>query len=760
MRQNLEDDTMKKLAAIFACVMVMIVASCAWCDVPIDPEHFEDDVFGPYLFNFDKDGDGVLSDSEIAAITGLNLSGMGISAIEGLQYLTSLKSLDCTNNKLTTLDLSGNTALATVSCDSQVRNLLMITYSSNTSYPYQLDFTNYMTSAQTANVSNVQGLDSSGNNILTIYANGVAMFAARPGSVTYSYNTGHNSQKMSVTLSSAVEITPENFPDEVFGPYLFNFDTDGDGILSPAEIEAVTEISINESGVKSLEGLWHFWNLRKLYCRSNSLTGALLLGDTEYLEEVNCRNNMITSLDLSRCPSLKILNARSNQLAELNITDCDALEELNCGTNADDTAEHTNHITSLDLRGKTKLKELICKRNGLTALDLTDCTALVSVDCCINQIEALDFSHSPNLRHIECWNNKLTAIDVSKNTGLEWFDCGSNDIKTLDVTHNTKLTHLEAYACRLEELDVSKNTELEYLDLGAYYNDRTTRNRISTLDLSNNTKLKTLECDNNDLTAIDVSKLTQLDRLVIGVNALTELDVSNNKALTYLVCRNNKLTELDLSANTLLQTLRCYSNDITTLDLSNNPLISELMTGPAGIMSELPVLRLTYSPGNMPYYTDMKNYIGSDFTNITSLKAYTSAGGEILSSFMADGTASFANMPMKVVYTYDTGYTGSADISADIAVALVPDPDNFFKPLSVISKEIEYVNRIVTSTIVSKETVIVVSKEPSPEKVIVVSKEIEYRDNGRSGGCNGLLGSLILACLTALAGFAVSLRKH
>lgn len=289
---------MKKLAAIFACVMVMIVASCAWCDVPIDPEHFEDDVFGPYLFNFDKDGDGVLSDSEIAAITGLNLSGMGISAIEGLQYLTSLKSLDCTNNKLTTLDLSGNTALATVSCDSQVRNLLMITYSSNTSYPYQLDFTNYMTSAQTANVSNVQGLDSSGNNILTIYANGVAMFAARPGSVTYSYNTGHNSQKMSVTLSSAVEITPENFPDEVFGPFLFNFDTDGDGILSPAEIEAVTEISINESGVKSLEGLWHFWNLRKLYCRSNSLTGALLLGDIEYLEEVNCRNNMITSLDL------------------------------------------------------------------------------------------------------------------------------------------------------------------------------------------------------------------------------------------------------------------------------------------------------------------------------------------------------------------------------------------------------------------------------------------------------------------------------
>lgn len=749
MRQNLEDDTMKKLAAIFACVMVMIVASCAWCDVPIDPEHFEDDVFGPYLFNFDKDGDGVLSDSEIAAITGLNLSGMGISAIEGLQYLTSLKSLDCTNNKLTTLDLSGNTALATVSCDSQVRNLLMITYSSNTSYPYQLDFTNYMTSAQTANVSNVQGLDSSGNNILTIYANGVAMFATRPGSVTYSYNTGHNSQKMSVTLSSAVEITPENFPDEVFGPYLFNFDTDGDGILSPAEIEAVTEISINESGVKSLEGLWHFWNLRKLYCRSNSLTGALLLSGAEYLEEVNCRSNMITSLDLSGCPSLKTVYARSNQLQELNVTDCDALEILHCGTNADDTAEHTNHITTLDLRGKTKLKDLSCKRNGITALDLTDCTALVSVDCSRNQ---------------------LTSLKVAHITGLEYLVCGSNDIGTLDVTHNTKLTHLNAWDCGLSEIDISKNTELEYLELGGENRNVNTHNRLTTIDVSNNKKLTYLAVDLNLLTELDVSELPLLETLMFQHNDITSIDLSNNPALKELYCHNSGLVNLDLSANTKLTFLKCYSNDITTLDLSNNPLISELMTGPAGIMSELPVLRLTYSPGNMPYYTDMKNYIGSDFTNITSLKAYTSAGGEILSSFMADGTASFANMPMKVVYTYDTGYTGSADISADIAVALVPDPDKFFTPLTVdrtVSVDVVSVEKVVSiekvvSVVISPEPypVIVVSPEPSPEKVVVVSKEIEYRDNGHSGGCNGLLGSLILACLTALAGLAVSLRKH
>lgn len=681
-----------------------------------------------------------MSDSEIANITGLNLSGMGISMIEGLQYLTSLQSLDCTNNNLTALDLSGNTALNAVSCDSQIRNFLIITSSGNASYPYQLDFTNYMTSAQIANVSNVQGLDNSGSNILTIYSNGVAMFVARPGSVTYSYNTGHNSQKMSVTLSAAVEINPNNFPDEVFGPYLFNFDTDGDGVLSPAEIEAVTEISINESGVKSLEGIWRFWNLRKLYYRSNSITGALTFSGAEYLEEINCRSNNITSIDVSGCTALKILNARSNQLVELNITDCDALEELNCQTREADSADHTNHITTLDLRGKSNLRELYCYRNGITKLDLTDCTALVSVDCSRNQ---------------------LTSLNVSHITGLEYLVCGSNDLKSLDVTNNTALKHIDAWDCGLSEIDVSKNTELEYLELGGYVGGN--NNSLTTIDISNNKKLTYLAVDLNQIANLDVTGLPLLEKLMFQHNKkITSIDLSHNPALKELYCHNCNLVSLDLSANTALTLLRCYSNDIKVLDLSNNPLISELSLGSSGIMSEIPALRLTYTAdSNMPYRTDMKNYVGNNFTKITSVKGYTSAGGEISSSFMTDGTATFAQMPLKVVYTYDTGYTGSADISADMAVALVPDPDNFFSPLTVISTEpVISIERYpvptpypvsVVSTVISRETVVVVSRE--------ISTDIQYiREN--NGGCNAVSGALMLSFLTGLTGFVFTFRKR
>ena len=297
---------------------------------------------------------------------------------------------------------------------------------------------------------------------------------------------------------------------------------------------------------------------------------------------------------------------------------------------------------------------------------------------------------------VDCNRNQLASLNVTGCTALEYLVCGSNDIKSLDVTRNTALTHLECYSCRLEELDVSQNTELEYLDCGGiWYNPASTYNTLTSLDLANNTKLKTLICDRNKLTALDLSSLPLLERL------------------------------------------ECYSNDITALDLR---------LGASGIMSEIPKLTVRYSPGSMPYHTDMKDYTGDSFTSITSLTACTSDGGEILTSFMTDGTASFEKLPVKVVYTYDTGYTGSADISADIKIALVPDPDNFFSPLTV------------SVDVVSREVVV----SPEIRYVYIVSPDPSHDvrgTGGSSGGCNALSGAFILAGVLGLTGLAVS-RKH
>ena len=216
-------------------------------------------------------------------------------------------------------------------------------------------------------------------------------------------------------------------------------------------------------------------------------------------------------------------------------------------------------------------------------------------------------------------------------------------------------------------------------------------------------------------------------------NNITSIDLTHNPALRELYCHSSHMTKLDLSTNTALTLLRCYSNDIATLDLSHNPLISDV--GTSGLSSELAKLTVRYSPGTMPYHTDMRDYTGNDYTAITSVKGYTSTGYEIQTSFASDGTASFLALPVKVIYTYSTGYTGSADIDASLKVSLIPDPENFFSPL--VSRE------VVTSSIVSRETVTVVSRE------VVVSHEVEYVSTGSSGGCNNVFTPIIIAVFAA-----------
>ena len=78
---------------------------------------FPDEHFRAYVYeNFDTDGNGVLSGAEMLAVTSINVSGTAeepgeITSLKGIEYFTSLRSLGCQYNQLTSLDLSRNTAL-------------------------------------------------------------------------------------------------------------------------------------------------------------------------------------------------------------------------------------------------------------------------------------------------------------------------------------------------------------------------------------------------------------------------------------------------------------------------------------------------------------------------------------------------------------------------------------------------------------------------------------------------------------------------
>ena len=60
--------------------------------------------------------DGVLTQQERLSVTHLDLSGLNLTNLAGLELFPNLQSLDCSNNQLTSLDLSGNPALEHVNC--------------------------------------------------------------------------------------------------------------------------------------------------------------------------------------------------------------------------------------------------------------------------------------------------------------------------------------------------------------------------------------------------------------------------------------------------------------------------------------------------------------------------------------------------------------------------------------------------------------------------------------------------------------------
>ena len=112
--------------------------------------------------------------------------------------------------------------------------------------------------------------------------------------------------------AAQVEINETNFPDGTFRAYVTrNFDSNGDKVLSDAEIALATSIDVSGMGIQSLQGIEYFAALELLYCGGNNLTSLDVSGCTA-LDSLQCSRNNLTSLDVSRCTALKWLDCIHN----------------------------------------------------------------------------------------------------------------------------------------------------------------------------------------------------------------------------------------------------------------------------------------------------------------------------------------------------------------------------------------------------------------------------------------------------------------
>ena len=237
-------------------------------------------------------------------------------------------------------------------------------------------------------------LTSSDPSIVVV--EGMKLNALKAGRVTITAKAGELEKSFVVEVKKFVDrdengnlkISEINFPDANFRKFVKdNFDKNSDGVLTDAEIAEVTSISVNGSGIKTLEGIDFFTALTYL----------------------DCYFNQLTSLDVSKNTALQSLICFSNQLTSLDVSKNTELTTLDCGT---------NQLTSLDVSKNTALTHLYCKENQLTSLDV---------------------SKNTNLKGLYCQSNKLTSLDVTKNTALKYLNCKNNQITSLNLSHNPEM---------------------------------------------------------------------------------------------------------------------------------------------------------------------------------------------------------------------------------------------------------------------------------------------------------------------------------
>lgn len=130
-----------------------------------------------------------------------------------------------------------------------------------------------------------------------------------------------------------------------------NFDVNHDGKVSMSEAAAVHSIDIKKKGVLSLNGIEYFTALYDLDCSDNYLK-SLDVSKNTALEVLYCNSTQLTSLDVSKNTNLYMLECAKNQLTSLDVSNNLSLIYLSCSKNP--------NLTELWLKNGQDIQILYC----------------------------------------------------------------------------------------------------------------------------------------------------------------------------------------------------------------------------------------------------------------------------------------------------------------------------------------------------------------------------------------------------------------
>ena len=286
---------------------------------------------------------GKILTADAEAQTMLYVAAYNIADMTGIEAFINLTLLDCSQNQITSLDVSNLTSLVTLEC--LINPLGSLDVSSNTALEQLSCSENQLTALDVSNntaltrlvcsTNSISSLDVSANTLLT-----ELQCQSNPlGSLDISQNTALESLSCSSCQLSSLDV------------------------------------SANAA-------------LISLYCDNNPL-GALDVSAAPSLQYLFCSNNQLTILDVTANPALAFLYFDYNHINTIDLGNNPVLDNL---------VVTGNPLSSLDVSANPALQFLYCSSTNIDNLDLSANAALVGFECSGNALlGSLDFRNGNNL---------------------------------------------------------------------------------------------------------------------------------------------------------------------------------------------------------------------------------------------------------------------------------------------------------------------------------------------------------------------------
>jgi Leucine-rich repeat (LRR) protein len=347
---------MKKKILLIS-ILLLNIATCFTgnaAGVILNSTNFPDSIFRAFISKKVKVAEGnTITTRKLDYVTDIECSSMNIASLTGIEYFTKLTSLVCTDNNLTSLDLSHNTALKILRCEQNQIDTLDLSHNKVLTDVYCSE--NQLATLIVPDSTKLKWLDCHTNNLTAIDA------SPSTGLITLYCNDN--------------QLTTLNVAQNTL---LQNLDCKNNQLTS---IDVTNNVA-----------------LTVLYCSHNPFT-TLNVAQNTSLQNLDCSADNLTTLDVSQNSNLIYLDCDSNNIATIDLSNNTLLETLWC---------YFNKITTLDLSLNTALTFLSCSSNKLTSLNLSHNTELTDLDYSNNHLATIDLSNNTNLTNLLGYNNSRT----------------------------------------------------------------------------------------------------------------------------------------------------------------------------------------------------------------------------------------------------------------------------------------------------------------------------------------------------------------